>query len=130
MNREAQQTPQKRSPVHETPMAQPVPRPGLPEDALVWRVVDPAAESPDPARLGLADLSAMPRLGVKGPGAEEFLRPHGVTPPEGVYRWAELEGGAVVVRTGSQEYFVEDGAAGGTVAGLDTDLGFGGDGVY
>ncbi|MFA9461213.1 hypothetical protein [Thiohalorhabdus methylotrophus] len=130
MSSETQQTPQRRSPVHETPVVQSGPRPGGAEDPLVWRVVDAGVEATDPARLALADLSTLPRMGVKGPDAEEFLRTHGVTPPEAVFQWQELEGGGLVIRTGGKEFIVEDGGSGGPVAQMDADLGFGRTGVY
>jgi sarcosine oxidase subunit gamma len=130
MSGQAQHNPTQRSPVHETPVTAPVPRAGQPEEPLVWQVAESGVEAADPARLGLADLSTLPRLGVKGPNAEEFLRSHGVTPPAATFQWQTLEGGGLVVRTGGQEFFAEDGGSGGPVAQLDADLGFGAEGTY
>jgi len=51
-------------------------------DAAVARDYgDPAGEAETAQRLGLADLSALPRLGVKGPGTADWLAGRGIQVP-------------------------------------------------
>lgn len=80
-------------------------------------------------KLGLSDLSFLQRFGLKGPAAAGWLASQGVTPPEGVNRWDELQGGGIIARLGSSEFFVEDGLDGNTVARLKAELGRGAPGV-
>lgn len=86
-------------------------------DAAMWQ------------KLGLSDLSFLPRFGLKGPAAAEWFVSQGITPPAGVNRWDELENGGIIARLGSSEFFVEDGPNGNTVSGLRTALGRGAAGV-
>jgi sarcosine oxidase subunit gamma len=60
--------------------------------------------------LALADLSALPKFGVKGPGAAAWLEKDGLTIPEAIYSWVSLEEkSGRIIRTGDQEFFLEDG---------------------
>jgi sarcosine oxidase subunit gamma len=60
--------------------------------------------------LGLCDVSALPRLVIKGPGAESFLRSHEVAHdlPADVCRVLPWRSGGVIARTGRAEFFLED----------------------
>ena len=51
--------------------------------------------------LGLCDLSALPRLGVKGPGAEGWLRGQRVEPPAAVYDSPTYSPGAPIAASKS-----------------------------
>src|SRR5487761_2462227 len=63
-------------------------------------------------KLGLADVSFLPRFGVKGPAAGEWLRGHGVTPPSEFNHWDDIEHGGLVARLASSEFLLEDGLEG------------------
>jgi sarcosine oxidase subunit gamma len=80
--------------------------------------------------LALCDVSALPRITVKGPAAVEFVARLGLTVPAGVYGVDPLPDGGLVVRTGTSELFLESGPRGESVAGLAAALGRGGDGIY
>ncbi len=67
------------------------------------------AERAIAAKLGLCDASAFLRLVVKGPGAVMVLQQQGVDVPGANYRVAMQTGGGQCIRTGAEEYFVEDG---------------------
>lgn len=60
----------------------------------------------------LADASCLPRMGVKGPQAEAWLRDAGATVPADVNTWARPAEGVLVARLGRSEFFLEDGARG------------------
>src|ERR1700675_2402124 len=57
----------------------------------------------------LADLSALRRAGLKGPGAADWLQVHGVPVPSRPNAWSPLDGGGLVARLGRSEFLVEDG---------------------
>jgi len=78
--------------------------------------------------LALADLSCLPRLGLKGPSAAQWLTAQGLAIPHEANTWTALGEGGVIARLGRSEFFLEDGA--GTVARLRAALGTGADGVY
>ncbi len=82
------------------------------------------------AKLGICDLSALPRIGLKGPGAADWLSARGVTVPGQPNTWSALEGGGAVARLARTEFLVEDGFSGKTVARLAPDLMPGSPGVY
>jgi len=72
--------------------------------------------------LGLCDASALPRLTVKGLGAENVLTEQGLRAPTGIFDTTALEGGGLLTRTGSTEFFLEDGPRGNAVASLNQRL--------
>ncbi len=82
------------------------------------------------ATLGICDLSALPRIGLKGPGAAGWLSARGVPVPDQPNTWSALEGGGAVARLARTEFLVEDGFSGGTVAQLAPELKPGSPGVY
>lgn len=71
------------------------------------------------SQLGLADLSSLPKLVVKGPGAVEWLEGQGIVSPTEVFATGPLPGGGLVIRTDRQEVFLEDGVYGQTVASVE-----------
>jgi sarcosine oxidase subunit gamma len=88
-----------------------------------WTVID---GMPAPLRVGLTvparalaltDASCLPRLGVKGPHAEEWLRSQGLDVP-GVNAWLQTSAGAFLARLARSEFFLEDRVGGPTVARL------------
>jgi sarcosine oxidase, subunit gamma len=80
------------------------------------------SESAQAANLGLADVSALPRLTVKGPTAAAWLHDHNVTAPSSVYDSAQLPGGGQVIRTGLEEIFIEDSVQGSILPRLEEKL--------
>jgi len=80
--------------------------------------------------LALADLSCLPKTGLKGPLAAQWLATQGVPVPPEVNTWTALPGDGVIARLGRSEFFLEDGASGGMAAQARTVLGTGADGVY
>ncbi len=81
-------------------------------------------------RLGLCDVSCLDRFGLKGPGAAEWLACQGVNPPAGINRWEPLNGGGVIARLGTNEFFIEDGIQGSFATTLGSALGRGTPAVY
>jgi sarcosine oxidase subunit gamma len=59
--------------------------------------------------LALCDLSALPKLGLKGPGAESWLRRHQVEIPPATYDVARLADGGLIARLGGADFFLEGG---------------------
>jgi len=80
--------------------------------------------------LTLADLSCLPKVGLKGPLAAQWLTAQGVPVPPEANTWMALPGEGVIARLGRSEFFLEDGAAAGMAARVRTSLGSGADGVY
>ena len=80
--------------------------------------------------VALADVSFLPKFGLKGPAAEQWLAGQGISAPEGVNRWTALPGGGLLARLGRSEFFVEEGAATDSIAALRAALGTGADAVY
>jgi sarcosine oxidase subunit gamma len=84
----------------------------------------------DPTLLALVDCSFLTRTGLKGAGAEAWLRANDLRPPSGINRWADLPNGGLVGRLGTSEFFLEDGPRGSAVADVAHALGHGAPGVY
>jgi sarcosine oxidase subunit gamma len=57
--------------------------------------------------LKLRDVSARPRFGCKGPGAEAWLQEHGLTVPQAPNSWSCDSGGVLVARLATSEFLVE-----------------------
>ena len=91
---------------------------------------DPESERRQLQTLALADVSVLPKVGVKGPGAEAFVSEEGIPVPEDVYDSARLSDGGWIVRVDRDEFFVEEGPEGGTVAALRSVLASDKPGVY
>ena len=67
--------------------------------------------------LALCDLSALPKLGLKGPGAEGWLRQQVEVPPA-TYDVARLPDGGLIVRLGGADFFLEGGPSDGVLPRL------------
>lgn len=70
----------------------------------------------------LTDASCLPRMGVKGPQAEGWLRAQGVAVPEGVNAWTRTPEGMIVARLARSEFFLEDQPGGASVERLRAGL--------
>ena len=82
--------------------------------ALAMHFGNPDGELETARRLGLADLSVLPRVGFKGAGAAQWLAVQGVSLPE-VNEAAAQQGGGLAARLGPEEVLLLgglDGAAG------------------
>lgn len=75
--------------------------------------------------LSLCDLSALPKIGVKGPGAASFLQEQGLVLPGELYGKEPTVSDGLVLRVDSNEYFLEEGISGKTVEGVSSALGTG-----
>ncbi len=83
---------------------------------------DPAAEAEAARRLGLADLSPVPRTGFKGAGTVEWLAEQGVEVPAESNSAARQSGGELAARLAPGEVLVlgtPERAAEGLPAALD-----------
>lgn len=74
-----------------------------------------AAEQAVAERCGLADLSPLPRFGIKGRGAPEWLGAQGVDLPKEPNRAVRQKGGEVVARLSSTEFMVLGDLEGGSL---------------
>lgn len=106
----------RRSPVHhllETPSTQW----GRLADAPIALRLGPAHEEDAAVRtLALCDVSALPKLGVKGPAAEAWLREQHIDLPLAIYYTRPLPAGGLIVRLGSADFLLEAGASGSLLA--------------
>src|SRR4051794_2212104 len=59
--------------------------------------------------LAVCDLSALPKLGLKGAGAEGWLRQQQVEVPPATYDVARLPDGGLIARLGGADFFLEGG---------------------
>lgn len=66
---------------------------------------DRQGEAAAVSTLAMADVSWLPKWGIKGPGAADFLRKKGFTPPAQLY---EVDASGFLAHTGTTEYFLED----------------------
>ncbi len=73
--------------------------------------------------LALADASFLPRVVIKGPQAAAFLQSRNIPIPESILKFAPLENGGLIIRTGSSEFFLEEGVGGNIVASVEQALG-------
>lgn len=80
--------------------------------------------------LALADLSCLPKAGLKGPLAAQWLAAQGAPVPSEANTWTTLPGEGVIARLGRSEFFLEDGAVAGMAAQVRLALGTGAEGVY
>jgi sarcosine oxidase gamma subunit len=61
------------------------------------------------ALIQLDDLGALPKLGVKGYGAEEWLGKQGIVPPADILGAARFDAKGWIARLGAAEFFLESG---------------------
>ena len=80
--------------------------------------------------VALADLSFLPRFGLKGPAAQQWLESRNIVLPAKANSWTLLPGGGVIARLGRSEFFIEDGADADSIGAIRIELGTGAPGVY
>jgi sarcosine oxidase, subunit gamma len=73
---------------------------------------DPATEARQAKILGLCDVSARPRMGVKGAGAAAWLEQNGIHVPTSLYGHGNFGNDGIIIRPGNAEFFIEDEAGG------------------
>jgi len=89
---------------------------------VALHIGDPAQEAAALQDLALADLSALPKVGCKGQGAEAWLRDQGLPAPKEIYGWDCLDGGGIVARSDRFEFVIWNGFDGGPVEDLSDAL--------
>jgi sarcosine oxidase subunit gamma len=85
---------------------------------MAANIGDPARQAKLLETLALCDVTALARLGVKGPGVEAFLQANGISPPPAIYDHRPLAGGGLLIRLGAAEFFLEEGISGNIVGKL------------
>ncbi len=80
--------------------------------------------------VALADLSFLPKVGLKGPAAAQWLEARNVVPPAAPNSWHALPAGGVIASLGRSEFFIEDDAAAQTTVTLRAALALASPGVY
>jgi sarcosine oxidase subunit gamma len=84
----------------------------LGDASLVSRYGELAAEIESAAQLGLADLSALPRIGFKGAGAPQWAISQGIKLPESPNHSVVQDDGALVGKLSHQELLILSDLAG------------------
>ena len=82
------------------------------------RIRDYETETAAMNLLGLCDLSGLRKVGVKGPGAQSWLESVEINVPQGVFDSQALGNDGLIVRTGMNEFFLQDGIGTRVVASL------------
>lgn len=90
--------------------------------AAVLRFAGPEQEDRLKGHLALADLSCLPRLGLKGAGVLPWLRENGLQTAEALYAVTPIEDHGILVRIDSEEVFLEDGLQGRAVSRIEERL--------
>ena len=79
---------------------------------------DPDEEAAITSELALADRGSLPRMGLKGPDTMVWARAQGIPVPDTIYGWNRVADGALVVRVGAGELFLEGAHVAVAEAGL------------
>jgi len=98
--------------------------------AAVLRFSAPEQEERLKGRLALADLSCLPRLGLKGAGVLAWLGQNGLQTAEALYTVAPIEDHGILVRIDREEVILEDGLQGQVVSRIRDRLSANPPGVY
>jgi len=107
-----------RSPIHEALDARGAEWCAIEGIDVAARVQDADTEQASMESLGLCDLSGLQKIGLKGHDAEGWLAGQGIDVPQTVFESSLLDSGGVIVRIGSDEFFLEDGIGNSTVTSL------------
>jgi sarcosine oxidase, subunit gamma len=111
-----------RSPIHEALTSLGAEWRSVNGRALAIRVQDDEAERAALEFLGLCDLSGSRKLGLKGSDSESWLVGEGIDVPQAVFDSSSLDSGGIIIRFGSDEFFLEEGITGSTVSSLDARM--------
>ena len=85
---------------------------------IAVRIQDDETEQDAMKSLGVCDLSGLRKLGVKGRDAERWLEGEGIDVPHTVFESRPISEGGIVVRFGTDEFFLEDEIGNATVSAL------------
>ena len=72
------------------------------------RIGTPVSEREKLQAIALADLSHLKRCGLKGPGAEAWLKSIEIEPPAGGNQWTPLGACSLIARLATSEFLIED----------------------
>ncbi|MEX2285466.1 MAG: hypothetical protein WD648_00175 [Planctomycetaceae bacterium] len=72
--------------------------------------------------LALCDVSSLPKIGVKGPDADHWLASRGIDVPPALFDAQRLPDGGVIARVGGDDFLLESGPTGETVAAIAAAL--------
>ena len=86
------------------------------------RFADPEQEDRLKQHLALADLSCLPRLGLKGAGVLAWLRENGLQTGAALYAVTPIEEQGILVRIDREEVILEDGLWGQVVSRIQEGL--------
>jgi len=75
--------------------------------------------------LAICDVSVLPKLGIKGPAAADWLQSREVLLPQEIYQAQRQSDGSLVIRLPNNEFLLEDSLAGQTIQVLSEELGWG-----
>lgn len=102
----------RRSPVYRRLLAAGARFVAIGDAAIAEGFGEEAGEAERVARAGLADLTPLPRWGLKGRGTHDWLGARGIAVPAANNRAAPLEGGGLVARLSDGEALLMAGLAG------------------
>ena len=119
-----------RSPVHELLNAQQPKWANVANTPIALRFASTDTETQAMKILGLCDVSALPKLGVKGPAADAWLNEHDVDVPPATFETRSLTDDGVVARLGEDEFLIESGSEPMSVPALRAELGPAAEGTY
>ncbi len=94
----------------------------LGDTPVALRLGPPEAEAEAVRSLALCDLSALAKLGVRGPGAAAWLSGQGVDVPPATYDTRPLAGGGLIARLGAADFLLEGGFSGVSISELSASL--------
>lgn len=86
---------------------------------LAAHLGEPSAERVAGAELALCDLSALPKLGLKGDRSADWLAGQGIAVPGARYETGSLSDGGLIARTDAHEFFLQGGPGASVVPKLD-----------
>ena len=118
------------SPVHDAQVALGVHWAPLGEGHIALRVGSLEDDRTASGDLSLCDVSILPKLGLKGGSADQWLLDRGVETPIAKFSTSALDDGGFCVNLPGYEYFLESGLAGSVVMSLSEDLPMTQNGVY
>jgi len=123
-------TPQRQSPVHEL-LSTRQPKWAIVADTpIALRFTSAEAELQAIKTLALCDVSALPKLGVKGPSASAWLSAHHLDVPSAIFETCSLVDGGVIAQLGEDEFLIESGSEPTVVPALRAKLGSATEGTY
>ena len=105
-----------RSPIHEALEARGAEWRSVDGIDVVVRIQDADTERVAMESLGLCDLSGLRKTGLKGRDAESWLAGEEIDVPRTVFESRSLESRGIIVRVGSDEFFLQDGIGNSTVS--------------